>query len=425
MTGIDVLALLGIDIAELDAYGRVDSGGGWATFRVRKAKADLPCPARGSLGRRVKGCAAKPYSFRSQTGIGVRVLFEHRRLRRPSCGKALFEPNPFMRKGAKVLSKEKILEIIGYLKDGIPSTLVARYSSVSEATVSRVVDRVAKAKRRRLSKVVSIDEFCSFNSAVETKYACMVLDAERRVVIDVLPSRRKRWLDDWFAKIPDAERLSVEYVNMDMHRPYRDAFRKRCPKATIAIDPFHYIRCVVDAIESARIRAMGGFLEAEPEYRLLKKRRRLLLAKSSPDSFAKPIRVAALGRVMYASDIVAEMLSLDESLAEAYELGHTFLAKLNRLDFGSFKPFLQLTIERFLGSSLKEFREVGETFSNWREEICNSYIEVPGFGRLNNSLSEGFSNKVKTLKKACYGLSNFEHLRKRIFLIFDKNDPRK
>ena len=54
-----------------------------------------------------------------------------------------------------------------------------------------------------------------------------------------------------------------------------------------------------------------------------------------------------------------------------------------------------------------------------------SYIEVPGFGRLNNSLSEGFNNKVKTLKKACYGLSNFEHLRKRIFLIFDKSDPRK
>lgn len=73
----------------------------------------------------------------------------------------------------------------------------------------------------------------------------------------------------------------------------------------------------------------------------------------------------------------------------------------DRLDFGSFKPFLQLTIERFLGSSIKEFREVGETFSNWREEICNSYIEVPGFGRLSNSLSEGFNNKVKTLKKAC------------------------
>jgi hypothetical protein len=29
------------------------------------------------------------------------------------------------------------------------------------------------------------------------------------------------------------------------------------------------------------------------------------------------------------------------------------------------------------------------------------------------------------MKKACYGFSSFEHLRKRAFLVFDKNDPRK
>jgi transposase len=424
MNDINILALFGIEVAELESYEQTDSGAGWVSFRIRKAKADLPCPACGSIGCHVKDYTAKSYRFRSQTGIEVRVLFEHRRLACPSCGKAFFEPNPFMRKGAKVLSRNKVLEIMGYLKDGLPNTLVAKYSFVSEATVSRVIDKVVKAKRRRLSRIVSIDEFCSFNSAVETKYACMVLDAERRVVIDVLPSRRKAWLDDWFSKIPDAERLSVEYVNMDMHRPYRDAFRKWCPKATIAIDPFHYIRYVVDAIESVRIRAMSRFLESEPEYRLLKKHRRLLLTKASPDSFARPIKVAALGRRMCASEIVAEMLSCDEALAEAYELGHSFLAKLDSLDFASFKPFLQLTVERFLASSIREFREVGETFANWREEICNSCIEVPGFGRLNNSLSEGCNNKVKTLKKACYGLSNFDHLRKRIFLIFDKNGPR-
>ena len=261
MTDINILALFGIEITELEIYEQTDSGDGWVAFRVRKSKAFTPCPACGSVECRTNDYRRKPYRFRSQTGIEVRVLFEHRRLWCPACKKAFFEPNRFMRKGAKVLSKEKILEIIGYLTDGIPRTLVAKYSFVSEATVSRVVDRVVKAKRRRLSRVVCIDEFCSFNSAAETKYACMVLDAERRVVIDVLPSRRKRWLDDWFAKIPDAERLSVEYVNMDMHRPYRDAFRKWCPNAVVAIDPVHYIRYVVDAIESGRIAAVGRFLE--------------------------------------------------------------------------------------------------------------------------------------------------------------------
>ena len=180
MTDINILALFGIEITELEIYEQTDSGDGWVAFRIRKSKAFTPCPACGSVECRTNDYRRKPYRFRSQTGIEVRVLFEHRRLWCPACKKAFFEPNPFMRKGAKVLSKEKILEIIGYLKDGIPSTLVAKYSFVSEATVSRVVDRVVKAKRRRLSRVVCIDEFCSFNSAAETKYACMVLDAERR-----------------------------------------------------------------------------------------------------------------------------------------------------------------------------------------------------------------------------------------------------
>ena len=47
----------------------VDSGGGWAAFRIRKAKADPPRPARGSLGRRAKDYSAKSYRFRPQAGI--------------------------------------------------------------------------------------------------------------------------------------------------------------------------------------------------------------------------------------------------------------------------------------------------------------------------------------------------------------------
>ena len=160
--------MFGIEATELESYEQTDSGDGWVSFRIRKAKADIPCPGCGSLGCHVKDYTAKSYRFRFHTGAEVRVLFEHRRLFCPSCGKAFFEPNPFMRKGAKVLSKNKVLEIVGYLKDGLPNTLVAKYAFVSEATVSRVIDKVVKAKRRRFSRIVSIDEFCSFNSAAKT-----------------------------------------------------------------------------------------------------------------------------------------------------------------------------------------------------------------------------------------------------------------
>ena len=85
MIDINILALFGIEITELEIYEQTDSGDGWVAFRIRKSKAFTPCPACGSVECRTNDYRRKPYKFRSQTGIEVRVLFEHRRLWCPAC----------------------------------------------------------------------------------------------------------------------------------------------------------------------------------------------------------------------------------------------------------------------------------------------------------------------------------------------------
>ena len=112
---------------------------------------------------------------------------------------------------------------------------------------------------------------------------------------------------------------------------------------------------------------------------------------------------------------------IDHDIEEAYYLGQSFLSKLDSLNYESFKKFFALTIERFQNSKLADFRKVGDTFNNWKEEICNSYLLIDNGKRLSNGRIEGRNNKIKTLKKISYGLTNFDHLRKRIFLIFEKN----
>ena len=80
MTDISVLALFGIEITELEICEQTDSGDGWVAFRIRKSKAFTSWPACGSAECRTNDYRRKPYRFSSQTGIEVRVLFEHRRL---------------------------------------------------------------------------------------------------------------------------------------------------------------------------------------------------------------------------------------------------------------------------------------------------------------------------------------------------------
>lgn len=422
MKDINILSLFGISVEQLEKYEQIDSSIDSVTFLVRKSREDNACPKCGSVSLKIKDYKLKTYQYLSHTGIKVKIIFEHRRYYCPDCNSSFMEKNPFIRNNNYKVSPNKILEVINYLKDGLPISLISKYAFISVSSVNRILDNIVKVKRRAMPEIISIDEFCSFNSDIESKYACMMIDYVRGCIIDILPSRRSDWLNQYLESIPINEINNIKYIVLDMYRPYCDCFKKYNRNITFVIDPFHYISYVTNAIERVRIKVMKKFLVNEPEYKALKKYRKLLLTKYEPDSYQKLKRVQIWGdKRMYDSDILFQVLSIDYDIEEAYYLGHSFLSKLDSLNYESFKKFFALTIERFQNSKLADFRKVGDTFNNWKEEICNSYLLIDNGKRLSNGRIEGRNNKIKTLKKISYGLTNFDHLRKRIFLIFEKN----
>jgi len=60
---------------------------------------------------------------------------------------------------------------------------------------------------------------------------------------------------------------------------------------------------------------------------------------------------------------------------------------------------------------IKEFDSFLTTIDNWMDEITNYFLEgwTSGF-------VEGFNNRVKVLKRRCYGIFNIEKLFQRISL---------
>lgn len=67
---------------------------------------------------------------------------------------------------------------------------------------------------------------------------------------------------------------------------------------------------------------------------------------------------------------------------------------------------------RNLESDIEQLRECAKTYQHWYSEIKNS-LEVP----YSNEPTEGFNNKIKTLKRVSFGIRNFEHLKARILLL--------
>ena len=52
-----------------------------------------------------------------------------------------------------------------------------------------------------------------------------------------------------------------------------------------------------------------------------------------------------------------------------------------------------------------------QTLEKWREEISNYFL-----ARQNSGFVEGLNNKIKVLKRRCYGIFNLSHLFQRLFL---------
>ena len=204
-----------------------------------------------------------------------------------------------------------------------------------------------------------------------------------------------------------------------MHQPYKDVFKKFIPHAIIAIDKFHYVRYVTDAIDSVRRRIMSDYKDFEVEYKLLKNNRYTLLKKDEPTR-RKRKYISYLEKYLNKAELLEEVLSVDDELRKAYTIGHNFLRALDKVTVDRAAEFLKNTISIFAVSGIKEFHEVADTFTNWQLEILNSFIVTPDGYHLTNGPIEGMNNKVKTIKKLSYGVTNFNHLRLRILLSFEK-----
>ena len=62
-------------------------------------------------------------------------------------------------------------------------------------------------------------------------------------------------------------------------------------------------------------------------------------------------------------------------------------------------------------SDLKCFNTFLKTLDKWCNEIANYFVK-----RLSSGFVEGLNNRIKTIKRRCYGLSNIGHLFQRIYL---------
>ena len=113
-------------------------------------------------------------------------------------------------------------------------------------------DRKVDIKRQHLPQVLCIDEVYAKKLA-KYSYCCVLYSPQLRKIIDVLDSRRKIDLVDYFAKIPIDEKNKVKFISMDLWDSYREIAKLCLPNAKISADPFHVVKNLTECFTKIRI----------------------------------------------------------------------------------------------------------------------------------------------------------------------------
>ena len=102
------------------------------------------------------------------------------------------------------------------------------------------------------------------------------LDGSKHSIIDILPTRDKNFLFNYFKKVPNKERLGVKFFVSDMSNTFKSVKNRFFKNSIHIVDRYHFIRQVSWALENVRKRIQK---DISSKLRKYFKRSRSLLTK--------------------------------------------------------------------------------------------------------------------------------------------------
>lgn len=390
-------------------------------------KYEYSCPLCGGTHLLVHSYRLKKIKHSISTNNPCFFIYKARRYKCKYCNKIFYEVNPFAQKFDKK-SVFTVNIVLNSLKSHTKTfTDVAREFNLSKTAVINIFDQYVDYKRGTLPKILCFDEIYTSRKSYQ-KYAFVMVDFLKSEVVDVFSSRHKYRLIQSFSAIPKIERNNVSHIIIDMWDTYRDLASIYFKNASVAVDSFHVIQQLNNAVIQIRLKIMAKFdkrtksLLANDIYYYMLKKFHYFFTKNYDNIYDGQIYIAKLQTKWTKDEIRKYLLSIDDDLKHIYYLKEKYVEFNKTATYENCDEELDNLIELFLNSHLEEFRTFGKLLSKWRLYIKNSFIRING-RRLSNGPMEGINSRIKTIMKAANGYKNFNRLRNRIIYSINKNVP--
>ena len=221
-------------------------------------------------------------------------------------------------------------------------------------------------------------------------------------ILAVLKGRKKEAVKEFLSSIPKWLKKTVKAVCSDMYEGYTNAATEVFEKGVIIIvDRFHVAklyRKVLDGLRKKEMKRLKKEL-SEEEYKKLKGVM-WILRTNVKELTDKELEV--LKCLFRHSPILELAYKLCNELTDIFEDDISKSAATRRINDWKKK------VEE---SGLKCFNKFLSTLNKYWDKIINYFIN-----RQTSGFVEGLNNKIKVIKRRCYGILNVKHLFQRIYL---------
>jgi transposase len=254
------------------------------------------------------------------------------------------------------------------------------------------------------TRALGVDEH-SFLAATRehtTTFATVLVDLDRRSVIDLFEGRSAAKLRRWTSRRTKRWQRGVQVVALDLTDTYRAGLSPHLSHATRVADPFHVTRVANRMVDQVRRRVQNETLghrgrKADPLFRI---RKLLIKGEERLDDRGREKLMAALRVGDPFDEVLGAWLAKEAVRAVYLEPDPEAAAVL-----------LDQVIAACAADAVPEIRTMGRTLARWREEILNHHRTGAS-----NGPTEGMNFCAKQVKRAGRGFANFDHYRLRVLL---------
>jgi len=221
-------------------------------------------------------------------------------------------------------------------------------------------------------------------------------------ILSVLEDRKKDTITKFFRSIPKRLRRTIRYVCSDMYDGFINAAKDVFGKTVrIVADRFHVAKLYRDGLEDLRKTELRRLKRERPAATYKKFKGVMWSLRKKEEDLTEDDKTA-----------LEQLFEFSPRLRQAYLFRDQLTAIFDRqLTRAQAKHLLNGWMGRIKRSNIRCFDGFIKTLMARKDEITNYFV-----GRHNSGFVEGLNNKIKVIKRRCYGILNPGHLFQRIYL---------